>query len=236
MKRLHTKSQNFLKKPQLIKTLVGHSTIKKSDTVYDLGAGSGIISFVLADKCAQVVAVEQDPRMVQKLRENLSEYDNVTIINSDILSVELPETPFKVFANIPFHLSSPIVRQLTERDAPPKAIYLILQKQFAEKLLIGNDQFTGLLGAFIAPRFTARIRYKLERSDYSPPPAVDTVMLELLLRDEPFLPPREMPAYRAFVEQCFSRQKYFATFKLDKRPSELSTTQWVSLFNNLRKS
>ncbi len=234
MKRIHTQSQNFLRRPQLVKTLIGHSTIKKSDVVYDLGAGSGIISFVLAEKAAQVVAIEQDPRMLTKLRENLDDLENVTIINSDILSAELPNTPFKVFANIPFHLSSPIVRHLTERDTPPVAIYLILQKQFAEKLLIENDQFTGLLGAFIAPRFTARIRYKLERSDYSPPPAVETVMIELLLRDRPLIPNKKMTAYRAFVEQCFSRQKYFATFKLNKRPSELTTDQWVSLFSSQR--
>ena len=232
MKRLHTKSQNFLKKPQLIKTLIGHSTIKKNDIVYDLGAGSGIISFVLAEKCARVVAVEQDPRMLHKLRENLSEFDNVTIVDSDILTAKLPETPFKVFANIPFHLSSPIVRGLTERSNPPTAIYLILQKQFAEKLVIESDQFTGLLGALIAPTFTARIRYKLERSDYSPPPAVETVMLELVLRDTPLIPLKKMPAYRDFVEQCFSRQKYFATFNLNKRPSELSAAQWVSLFSS----
>ncbi|MBI3889088.1 methyltransferase domain-containing protein [Candidatus Saccharibacteria bacterium] len=234
MKRLHTKSQNFLKKPQLIKTLIGHSTIKKSDTVYDLGAGSGIISYVLADKCANVVAVEQDPRMLSKLRENLSEFENVTIVDSDILIATLPKTPFKVFANIPFHLSSPIVRGLTERNNPPVAIYLILQKQFAEKLLVESDQFTGLLGALITPIFTARIRYKLERSDYSPPPAVETVMIELLLRDTPLIPLEKMADYRAFVEQCFSRQKYFATFNLNKRPSELTTKQWVSLFTSLR--
>lgn len=234
MKRQHTQSQNFLKKPQLIKTLVGHSTIKKGDTVYDLGAGSGIISFVLADKCAQVVAVEQDPRMIKKLHANLDDLENVTVVHSDILSVKLPQAPFKVFANIPFHLSSPIVRFLTERDIPPEAIYLILQKQFAEKLLIGTDQFTGLLGAYIAPQFTARIRYKLERSDYSPPPAVDTVMIELLLRKEPLIPQSEMSAYRDFVELCFSRQKYFATLKINKRPSELTAAQWVSLFLSAR--
>lgn len=234
MKRLHTKSQNFLKKPQLIKTLVGHSTIKKSDTVYDLGAGSGIISFVLADKCAQVVAVEQDPRMIKKLHENLEDFENVLVVNSDILTVNLPETPFKVFANIPFHLSSPVVRRLTELNNPPEAIYLILQKQFAEKLLIESDQFTGLLGAFIAPHFTARIRYKLERSDYSPPPAVETVMIELLLRKKSLVPQSKMPAYRDFVELCFSRQKYFATLKVNKRPSELTAAQWVSLFMSTR--
>lgn len=230
MRRLHTKSQNFLRSPSIVKTLVGHSNLKKTDTVYDIGAGSGIISYVLSGACAQVIAVEQDTRMITKLHENLDDLDNVTIVHADALTVTLPATPYKVFANIPFHLSSPIVRRLTEVDHPPTAIYLIVQKQFADKLLIGNENFTGLLGAFIAPKFTARIRYKLLRSDYRPAPAVDTVLVELLLRDTPLLPDTEMSHYREFVERCFSRQKYFDTFKTSKRPSQLTSDEWLKLF------
>ncbi len=230
MKRLHTKSQNFLRSPSIVKTLVGHSTLKKSDTVYDLGAGSGIISYVLSKSCAHVVAVEHDARLMSKLHSNLFDCDNVTIAQADALTVPLPETPYKVFANIPFHLSSPILRRLTEAEHPPEAIYLIVQKQFAEKLLIGNENFTGMLGAFVAPRFAARIRYKLLRSDYKPSPAVDTVLVELLLRDTPLLAPKDMPRYRDFVEQCFSRQKYFDTLGTKKRPSQLTTDEWIRLF------
>lgn len=230
MKRLHTKSQHFLRSPSVVKTLVGHSNLRKTDTVYDLGAGSGIISYVLSSSCAQVVAVEQDPRMITRLHENLDDLPNVTIVQGDALTTPLPTSPYKVFANIPFHLSSPILRRLTESDQPPSAIYLIVQKQFADKLLIGNENFTGLLGAFIAPRFSARIRYKLLRSDYKPAPGVDTVLIELLLREQPLVPAHDMPAYRAFVEQCFSRQKYFATLNIQKRPSQLTTDEWIELW------
>lgn len=232
MKRIATQSQNFLRSPQIVKTLVGHSHIKKTDTVYDIGAGSGIISYVLAGACAQVIAVEQDTRLIAKLHENLDDLDNVKIKHDDALTVPLPTTGYKVFANIPFHLSSPIVRRLTETENPPVAIYLIVQKQFAEKLLIGNENFTGLLGAFIAPRFTASIRYKLLRSDYRPAPAVDTVMIELLLRDKPLLQANQMSKYRDFVEHCFSRQKYFDTLKTGKRPSQLSLKTWLDLFSH----
>ncbi len=235
MKRLHTKSQNFLRSPSIVKTLVGHSNLKKTDTVYDIGAGSGIISYVLAGACERVVALEQDPRMITKLHENLDDLDNVAIQQGDILTTPLPSTPYKVFANIPFHLSSPIVRRLTEADNPPTAIYLIVQKQFADKLLIGNENFTGLLGALIAPRFAVRIRYKLLRSDYKPAPAVDTVLIELLLRDTPFVPPTDLPLYREFVERCFSRQKYFDAFKTGKRPSQLTLDEWLMLYARYSK-
>lgn len=230
MKRLHTQSQNFLRSPRLVKTLIGHSNIKKIDTVFDIGAGSGVITSVLAEQCARVVAVEYDRRAVIKLRENTEAHANVDIINKSILDVKLPSEHYKVFANIPFHLSSPIVRYLTEADTPPRAIYLILQKQFAQKLLIDTDTFTGLLGAYIAPVFTARIRYTLQRTDFWPHPAVDTVFIELLKRDNPLVDPVDMDRYRRFVEQCFSRQKYFQTLDVNKRPSELSSQEWVRLF------
>lgn len=231
MKRLHTKSQNFLRNPKLVYTLIGHSNIKKSDTVYDIGAGSGVIASALAARCKQVIAIEHDTRLIATLRKNLSRDENTTIVQGDILTYNFPATPYKIFANIPFHLSSPIVRRLTESDNPPRAIYLIVQKQFAQKLLMDTASFTGQLGAAIAPQFTTRIRYKLQRSDFTPAPAVDTVLVELKLRDEPLIAPDKMPVYREFIEQCFSRQKYFTSLGQTKRPSELTPEEWVHLFS-----
>lgn len=231
MKRLHTKSQNFLKSPRLVRTLIGHTNIKKSDIMYDIGAGSGIIASILAGRCKQVFAVEQDARLIATLRDNLGSHENVTILHEDILKYRLPVTPYKVFANIPFHLSSPIVRKLTESDTPPKAVYLVVQKQFAQKLLMDTASFTGQLGAAISPQFSTRIRYKLQRSDFSPPPAVDIVLVEIKRRDVPLVPTEDMPAYRQFIEQCFSRQKYFQTLGMgNKRPSQLTVEEWRKLF------
>lgn len=230
MKRLHTHSQNFLRSPTLVKKLMGHSNIKKTDIVYDIGAGSGVITSALARVCTRVVAIEYEPRTFQTLSKNVGALDNVTVVQADFLAMNLPDEQYKIFANIPFHLSSPILRKIMDTPHPPVAVYLILQKQFARKLLIGTDQFTGLLGAMITPQFTVRIRYNLQRSDFWPSPAVDTVFVELLQRDVYLLPSAELPQYRAFVERCFSRQKYFDTFGLNKRPSELNTEEWMDLY------
>ena len=125
MKRLANYSQYFLRSPKLIKELVGHSSVNRHDTVYDIGAGSGAISSVLAERAKSVVAVELEPRMASKLRSNMEQYSNVTVYQGDFLSMPLPKTAYKVFANISFHLSSPIVRRLTQAENPPEAIYLI---------------------------------------------------------------------------------------------------------------
>lgn len=240
MKRSHLQSQNFLRKPQLIKKLVGHSDIKKTDTVYDIGAGSGTISSVLAGTCKHVVAIEVDPHIAPKLKSNLAEFDNVAIIIGDFLKLPLPESDYKVFANIPFHLSSAILQKLTTAKTPPQSIYLIVQRQFAKKLIIGGDSpFTGMLGAAIAPWFETRIRAKLERTDFWPHPAVDTSMVEIKRRNVPLIDSRDMANYQGFVEHCYARQKYFATLPAEltfgKRPSQLTAEQWVNLYASSKR-
>lgn len=237
MKRLAHYSQYFLRSPRKVAELIGHSTIKKTDLVLDIGAGSGVISAVLATRAKRVIAVEYEPRMAKKLRENMKKFTNVAVVEADILSMQLPSEPYKVFANIPFHLSSPIVRRLTEAASQPEAIYLIVQKQFANKLLPEFDRFTGQLGMLIGPLYQARIRKRLLRTDYWPHPNVDTVLLELLRRDEPLIPLNDMPAYRTFITDCFSTPTVFATtprrqigFPDDIKPSQMKLSHWVALF------
>jgi 23S rRNA (adenine-N6)-dimethyltransferase len=236
MRRLAEHSQYFLRSPRLVRELIGHTSIKKSDTVIDIGAGAGIITSALASRCSHVISYEFDPRMIKKLYENVGRFDNVTIHEEDFLTANLPTVNYKIFANIPFHVSSPIFHKITEADNPPRAIYLIVQKQFANKLLIDKPGFTGMLGAQVAPLFTARVRKPLQKHDYWPHPAVDTVLIELKLRDEALIDKKRLPNYRNFVADCFADPKIFTVMPLakvgivGKKPSELSTAEWVSLF------
>lgn len=236
MARDYQYDQHFLRSPRLVAELIGHSSIRKNDTVYDLGAGSGIITSVLARRCRHVVAVEVEPRAIQLLRLNMKELENVTIIEADILQVQLPTEPYKVFSNIPFSLSAAVVRRLVGSANPPRAMYLIVQRQFARKLTMG-EHFTSQLGAELAPEYTARVRRPLRRSDFTPPPHVDTALLELKYRDTPLLSPAEMQPYRVYVQRCYAEQKFFALQPREKagisalrKPSELSAEQWVALF------
>ena len=241
MARDHHYDQHFLRSPRLVAELVGHTNIRRNDVVYDLGAGSGVIASVLAGRSRQVVAVEIEPRILRTLRRNLASLPNVTTIEADILSVPLPETRYKVFANIPFSLSAAVVRRLTEATCPPAAIYLIVQRQFAKKLTFG-DHFTSQLGAQLAPWFSARIRRPLRKTDFTPPPAVDTVLLELRLREQPLISEDEAAQYREFARQCFARQKFYlyqpreqVGISSEKKPSELDEQQWVRLYQARRQ-
>ncbi len=238
MKRLAHYSQYFLRNPQLVKELIGHTSINKHDDVFDIGAGSGVISSVLATRCRTVTAIEFEPRVVNTLRENMRDYPNVTVYQGDFLEIELPKKPYKIFANIPFHLSSPILHKITEAVNPPIATYLIVQKQFADKLLADSDHFTSQLGMIIGPEFAVRIRRPLRRTDFWPHPNVDTVLLEIIHRDESLIKADKLDTYKRMVVECFSDPKKFAKMPIAEvglrpgiKPSQMTLAQWIKLFS-----
>lgn len=180
MARNHLLSQHFLKNPRLALILIGHSNLKKRDTVVEIGAGSGVITSALSKRVSKVIAIEPDQETAAKLRINLEKRGilNVEVVEKDFLEYELPEGPYKVFSNPPFHLSSAIVYKLIEAENPPEAFYLILQKQFALKLLNTDRHYTSQLGLALTREYQTKIRLPLKPTDFTPPPAVPTVLFE----------------------------------------------------------
>lgn len=178
--RNHLLSQHFLKSPRLALILIGHSNLKKRDTVLEIGAGSGVITSALAHRVHHVIAIEPDHTTAEKLRTNLKKRDieNVEIIEQDFLDYTLPTSTYKVFSNPPFHLSSKIVHKLIEANNPPESFYLILQKQFALKLLNTDRHYTSQLGLQLIQNYQTKIRLPLKHTDFTPPPAVPTVFFE----------------------------------------------------------
>jgi len=173
-------SQHFLRSTRFALALVGHSNIKKRDLVLDIGAGSGVITFALSKKAREIWAIESDHETAEKLRENLKKYkiENVRVLEQDFLEIELPAESYKVFSNPPFHLSSKIVHKLLESKNPPESFYLILQKQFALKLLNTDRHYTSQLGEKLIKKYITKIKYPLKSTDFTPPPAVPVVLFE----------------------------------------------------------
>ena len=239
MKRLATYSQNFLRSPKLVESLLDRSTITKNDVVYDIGAGSGVITSVLAKHAKQVVAVEYDQRVAKTLIHNMRDVPNVSVKIGDIMQMNLPTTPYKIFANIPFHLSSPIIQRFINSPMAPEAAYLIVQKQFGRKLIATDtSHFTAQLGMLIGAEYRVKIIKNLRKTDFWPRPAVDTVCIELIKRPQSLIPTKRLSAYTQFTIQCFSDPKKLARMPLHiigqtagTSPSRLSLDQWVILFN-----
>ena len=178
--RKHLLSQHFLRSPRLALRLIGHSNLKKRDLVVEIGAGSGVITNALSRRVHQVVAIEPDPDAAAKLRANLARRNltNVMVFEGDFREFRLPEEPYKIFSNPPFHLSSELLNYLLDAKNPPESIYLILQKQFALKLLNNTRHYTSKLGFRLTAEYDTRIRLPLKPTDFTPPPAVPTVLFE----------------------------------------------------------
>lgn len=233
--------------------MLGESTIGPGDIVYDIGAGRGVITAELARAARAVVAIEQDGLLVQGLRERFRAAGNIRILQCDYLQYRVPDSSYKVFANIPYHITARIVRKLLFELPMPSEAYLVMQREAAGKFAGApcETQFSVLAKPF----HTIEIRRELRRTDFEPVPRVDSVLLHIRKRAAPLVAPAEAGPYREFVrfgfggwkknlkityKRVFSyRQwKHLARelrFPLEAVPSQLSFEQWLGLFEGFKK-
>jgi 23S rRNA (adenine-N6)-dimethyltransferase len=241
-------SQNFLKDPCLVTSLLDRSAIRCGDIVYEIGPGRGIITEQLALRYKQIVAIEKDPHLSDLLRQKFAQQPNVTIHTGDFLSYSLPRKPYKVFANIPFNITTAIVGKLTTAEYPPEDIYLVMQKEAAE-MFLGQPR-ESLRSILLKPWFEMGIVYHFQRKDFNPAPRVDVVMLRLRKRGPPLVSSANRQCFRDFVvhifttwqptpgsplKSIFSKQQRISLrrelgFGLDRAPTSLSFEQWLHLF------
>jgi 23S rRNA (adenine-N6)-dimethyltransferase len=246
-------AQNFLKNAFLVRRLVGESSIGLSDTVYEIGAGRGIITAELARIARKVIALEKDSALVDFLRQRFRTAHNVEILERDFLQYGIPGGDYKIFANIPYNLTADIVRKILHADSAPIDAYLVVQKEAAEK--ISGSPAETRFSILAKPRFQIRIIRELRRTDFEPVPGVDSVLLYIHKRSSPLVLPEDACLYREMVCYGFAgwkrslgrtfqpiftyRQwKRLAKelgFSLDATPSELTFTQWLGLLDCLKR-
>src|SRR5690349_639949 len=246
-------AQNCLRSSALVQRLVAMSTIGPSDTVYEIGAGGGIITAALARIAGRVVAIEKDPELVSSLRERCRPFHNVEIVEKDFLAWSFGTSEYKIFANIPFNLTSRIVRQILYEQTNVVESYLILQKEAARKFS-GCPKET-LVSILAKPFFEFQTLYQLRRTDFWPVPNVDSVLLVIKRRERPLIAVRDITAYREFVRYGFGRWKpnlklafkdvftykqwkWLARnleFPFHATATELSVEQWLGLYYALKQ-
>ena len=197
-------SQNFLHNRELVKQLVRSTSISPSDTVLEIGSGRGIITRELLKVTPHITAIEKDPRFTKRPQ--------------DFLTYTLPQVPYKVFANIPFSITGAIVRKLLLAPNPPSDCYLIMQAEAAAKFII-HPKTNTLAAILYYPFWDIRIIHRFAKTDFSPTPAVDCVLLRLTYRPTPLVSNRT--AYQDFVAHSFTHNK-FAKF--------VPPVQWLKLF------
>ncbi len=245
-------SQNFLGDIELVNRLVNSSNININDTIYEVGAGDGIITEVLLNKAAHIVSFELDDILIDKLKVKFKNNEKLELRHEDFLNCTLPNRNYKVFSNIPFNITSAIIKKLTLENNTPTYSYLIVQKEAAMKFAgkpidIKNSQ----LSVILYPWFEFSIKHTFKSSDFFPRPNVEIVLLEIKKRDEPLVNHIQKEMFEDFVTYAFNQPKpnikegldtifrknnltrmfKETEFPLNSKPSELNYDHWIELFS-----
>lgn len=241
-------AQNFLQDSRLVSSLLDKVDLKSDDVVYEIGPGKGIITEQLALRFKRVVAIEKDPRLSALLFQKFADRPNVTIHPGDFLNYPLPRKPYKVFANIPFNITTSIVTRLTAAEYPPEDAYLMMQREAAE-MFLGKPR-ESLRSLLLKPRFRMEMIHRFQRADFLPAPRVDVVLLRVHKRGPPLLQGADRQCFRDFVVHLFTTWDPAASTPLksiftwpqrkyiqrelglgpDIIPTSISFEQWLRLF------
>jgi 16S rRNA (adenine1518-N6/adenine1519-N6)-dimethyltransferase len=173
--------QNFLISKSVLKKIVEASEISKKDIVLEIGPGIGNLTTELAKKAKKVVAVEKDKRIVEILKENLKDFKNVKIIQADILKIE-PKNynlkTYKIVANIPYYLTSRLIRKFLEERNKPKMIVLMVQKEVAQRICAKPPRMN-LLAVSVQFYAKPKILFYVTKDRFWPRPKVDSAIIKI---------------------------------------------------------
>ena len=208
-------SQNFIKDTELLGKLVLLSGIQKQDNVLEIGPGRGSLTRALAAYAGRVVALETDGRLIPHLLESLSDCANVSILQGDAMTVDLNRAAglftgmFSVVANLPYHITTPLLTRLLTCGFPLQRIAVMVQKEAAERICAepGTKAY-GLLSVLFRYFGETKVALSVPRNKFSPVPRVDSVFLTAVRRHPSVY---EADDYPLFIKTCsaafFMRRK-----------------------------
>ncbi len=184
--------QNFLIDDHVINKILRAADITKEDTVLEVGPGIGTLTQYLAEAAGKVYAVEIDKNLIPILEDTLSEYENVTVINEDILKVDIPAlvgeggARLKVVANLPYYITTPIIMGLLEKHVPVASITVMVQKEVADRMQAspGTKDY-GALSLAVQYYAEAYIAANVPPNCFIPRPNVGSAVIRLTLHNEP---------------------------------------------------
>ncbi len=208
--------QNFLIDPHVLEKIVDAARITDDDCVLEIGPGIGTMTQYLAERAREVVAVEIDRALIPILQDTLSAYDNVTILNEDIMKVDVGQIvrernqgrPIKVVANLPYYITTPIVMSLLENHVPLHSITIMVQKEVADRMQVGPG--TKDYGALsLAVQYYARpeIVAHVPSNCFMPRPGVDSAVVRLTIYQEPPVRAQDEKYLFALIRASFNQRR-----------------------------
>lgn len=248
-----TLSQNFIKSNFLVSQLIEYSSLNKNDLVVEIGPGRGIITKGLIKAVKEVIVIEKDKLLYQKLVEEFGNINNLKIINKDFLYWYLPNKPYKVFSNIPFNITADIIDKLLKAENKPLEIYLVIQTEAAEKYIgnIGLETQNSILAKIF---YDVEIVGDLDRTAFTPKPQINISFIKFFLKPDVNIDSNIYQQFRDFVifgfnqwksdifnayKKVFSYQQFKIINKNLKinqlKPSQLNLNQWEDFFDIFQK-
>ncbi len=186
--------QNFLIDGAVLEGTVAAAGITKDDCVLEIGPGIGTLTQYLACAAGKVISVEIDRMLIPILTDTLSGWDNVKVLNADILKTDIRALadaenegrPLKVAANLPYYITTPILMALFESGAPIGNITVMVQKEVAERMVTGpGSKSYGALSLAVQYYTDARIAFTVPPSSFMPPPKVESAIVAMVRREKP---------------------------------------------------
>ena len=187
--------QNFLTDTNILQKIVDTAEIDENVNVIEIGPGIGALTEFLAENAAEVMAFEIDERLVPILADTLRDFDNVRVVNEDILKSDLqarikefsnPNLPIKVVANLPYYITTPILMHLIESGVPFSEFVVMMQREVADRISAQpNSKSYGSLSIAVQYYMTAKVAFIVPRTVFVPAPNVDSAILKMTRRDQP---------------------------------------------------
>ena len=228
--------QNFLIDSNILEKIVASAGISKDDTVLEIGPGIGTLTQHLAESAKKVICVEIDKNMIPVLEYTLADFDNVTVINQDILKADIVNIlkengaeSAKVVANLPYYITTPIIMELLEKDLPIESITVMIQKEVAERMQTGpGSKDYGALSLAVAFYSNAEVKMTVSPNCFIPRPNVDSAVIRLDKLKEPAVKVKNRAEMFRIIKGAFEQRRktltnalsHSSAYKTDKKNIE----------------
>ncbi len=208
--------QNFLIDGNILEKIVDAAQITEEDCVLEIGPGIGTMTQYLAERAKSVVAVEIDKNLIPILQDTLSSYNNVTIINEDILKVDINQLveeknggrPIKVVANLPYYITTPIIMALFEKHVALQSITIMVQKEVADRIQVGpGTKDYGALSLAVQYYANPEIVVRVPASCFMPRPNVDSTVIRLTRYENPPVSVKDEAYLFAVIRASFNQRR-----------------------------
>jgi len=208
--------QNFLINPTVCPKMAEMGNAQPGWGMIEIGAGVGVLTAELAQRADKVVCIEIDSRLLPILDETLAEYDNIKIVNQDVMKVDLhkliaeefPNMPVAVCANLPYYITSPIIMNLLESRLPISSLTVMVQKEAAQRICaMPGSREVGAVSIAVRYYCEPKVLFQVSRGSFMPAPDVDSTVIRLDIRKQPAVDVKREEDFFRVVKAAFSQRR-----------------------------